>query len=323
MGRIFAGIGAALLIAGCGGETVSDNVDAAATSQPTVFVNYADDFVAFWDSTTELSTEQRVDVFNSSVAELFPEFYGIDRYEGSITQDELDARIAAQIERFGSIREKFIEKSDRFSADLEHNLATFKETFPDYELPVEVVLLHSMGQFNGATRTLAGKDYLLFGPDIMALVHSWDDDAAFFHHELFHTLHDQAFAECDEMWCALWTEGLAVHVSSALNPDAGEPALLLDFPPGLAEDTRAQLRPALEHLQSVLTSTDEDVYSALYNTRSDDTGLPPRRGYVLGYLVAQEIAQSHSLTELAILSNEDVEPLIPAAIERLLAREAE
>lgn len=322
MGRVLVIIGCAVLIAACGQETKTQNSDDLAPpgSESAVFVNYADDFVEFWDATTDLPIKQRVEVFKNDVASKFPGFYGIERYEGRLTQGGLDKRIAAQIEGFAEIREGFIAKVDRFNAELDQNLATFKSAFPEFEIPVDVVLLHSFGQFDGATRTLAEKKYLLFGADLMTRVHSWEDESAFFHHELFHTLHDQSFTECDEIWCALWAEGLATYAASALNPDAGEPELLLDFPPGLAVDTREQLGPSFQHLKTVLNSTDEKIYSGLFNTRLDDTGLPPRRGYYLGFLIAQEIAATRELSVLAAMGNEEAEPLIKDAIDALLAK---
>jgi hypothetical protein len=45
--------------------------------------------------------------------------------------------------------------------------------------------------------------------------------------------------------------------------------------------------------------------------------LPPRYGYYVGYLVAQEAGKKRSLKELAQLRNEEVRPLVEASLRSL------
>jgi hypothetical protein len=40
----------------------------------------------------------------------------------------------------------------------------------------------------------------------------------------------QFFPECDQVWCNLWTEGLAVYAAQQLNRDASDSQLLLMQP---------------------------------------------------------------------------------------------
>lgn len=333
MGRI-TWVAAAVLAAACGevsepAPTQKEEISASPAeadetgvlAAETSVLNLADDFVTFWDGTVDLSTEERVAIFKRDVASQFPAFYSIERHGDLFTQEEYDARIAKQIESFGDYRGRYIEKVEQFDADLERNNASFREAFPDFQFVTPISLLHSLGEFNGATRELDGVEHLLFGADLLARIHYWSDDSAFFHHELFHTYQGQYFSDCDEIWCALWTEGLAVYVSAQLNPEAGDPELLLEIPDDMGETTRVRLGEALAHLETVLTSTDEDVYSALFNFKQDETGLPRRRGYLLGYVVAEEVGRGRSLEELAKLSNEEARPLIFDAVGALRARE--
>src|SRR5699024_5527514 len=89
------------------------------------------------------------------------------------------------------------------------------------------------------------------------------------------------------VWCLLWGEGLAVHVAHVLNPDASDAELLLDIPVGMAAATRDALPDALMHLKAVLDSEDNAVKAPLFWSGDDDTGLPARYGYYLGYRIAQ------------------------------------
>ncbi len=290
-----------------------------ATAGPSV-TNIADAFIAFYDATEGQATEDRVAAFKRDVASAFPDFYDVDHFGGGTTRAALDERIANAIAQFPRIRDAYMAKVEQFDRELDRNLQSFLRTFPDFEFDAPVVFLHSLGELDGGTRAFDGETYLMFGADVMAWVHDWDDESAFFHHELFHVHHSAFFDECDAMWCALWAEGLAVHVASTLNPDAGDSELLLQSPNGMAEATNAHLAESLAHLETALFRTGEDDYSALFNAADDGTGLPPRRGYYLGFLVAQEVGADRDLAALARLSNDDVLPLVEKAVADLLAR---
>jgi hypothetical protein len=311
----------ACLITACADERTETSVDNEAPaniSSSSQVMNLADDFHAFWLETAELPVDERVAIFKKDIVNQFPAFYDIARFDGQLTEESQDKRIANAITRHAKIAEKFLAKTKQFDADLASNIESFTQAFPDFELKVPVTLLHSLGEFDGGTRELNGQLHLLFGADGMVRFHSWDNESAFFHHELFHIHHDVHFKECDIAWCAVWTEGLATYVAKQLNPDAGLPELLLDFPSGMATKTQEQLRESLEHLQTVLDSDDKDVYKSLFNTDEDETGLPARRGYYLGYLIAQELGKSHDMATLAAMKNEQIQPLIPELVKQLL-----
>lgn len=285
-------------------------------------LNLADDFIAFYDETKGQQTEERVAAFKRDVASQFPAFYGAERYEGRVTQEELDADVVTAIENFEALRPAYVAKMNAFDAELGRNLDTFREAFPDFRLGVDVVLLHSLGEMDGGTREFDGKVTLIFGADVMAKVHDWTDEAPFFHHELFHVHHIKAFPECEEVWCALWTEGLAVYVASKLNPGAGPGPLLLEFPEPIIPATQAQFGAALADLRARLSSTDGKDLGRLFSTSEDPSGLPVRRGYYLGFLVAEELGRTRDLPSLAKLSHEEARPLIDAALDTLIARAA-
>ena len=52
--------------------------------------------------------------------------------------------------------------------------------------------------------------------------------------------------------------------------------------------------------------------------KTDSNGLPGRRGYLLGYWVAQEISKDHSLIELSKMPAEQAKPLVFAAVDKLV-----
>lgn len=300
-------------------------VAAAAPSEPRAgtleVVDIADEYVAFWDATRSLPTPERVARFKRDVAPKFPEFYGIERFGGRITQERQDARIATAIESFEPMRDAYRAKAASFAQDVAAAMPAFVAAFPGFKPDVTVYVLHSLGEMDGGTRTLGGRTYLIFGVDGMVRYHSGGREAAFFHHELFHVHHATHFGDCEAVWCGLWQEGLAVHVANELNPGSTPAELMLDIPPGLVPDTERQLVASLEQLRTVLDSTDRRMLSGLFSGgEGDGTGLPARRGYYLGLLVAREAANGRDLQGLARLSVAQAKPLVAEAVETLLAR---
>ncbi len=325
-------IGCALgmALACCSGASLSATafetkpVAAPATNKLAMPVkNLASAFITFWDATQGQPTEARVAAFKRDIAPQFAEFYGIARDNGRITEQQQDAKIARAIEQFGPQRTAFVDKVAAFELLLDRNVRSFRQVFPDFHGDVPLYLLHSLGEMDGGTRTLSGKNHLIFGVDGMVRYHKpGSDESAFFHHELFHVYHTTQKTDCEEMWCSLWREGLAVHVAKTLNPNASEDELLLAIPAGLVTNTQTKRRESLADLKSVLDSTDHEVYAGLFSTqgKANASGLPTRRGYVLGYWVAQELGKRYNLRELAKMPPDQVKPLVFAAVDALLAQ---
>jgi hypothetical protein len=121
---------------------------------------------------------------------------------------------------------------------------------------------------------------------------------------------------CEKVICALWQECLAVYVASALHPTAGFPELLLNIPPDLVSGTDARRREAFAQLEGVLNSTNDKVPGGLFMFEGDGSGLPRRRGYYLGLVVARELGKKRTLGELAHVPMSEAEPLIRAEVAR-------
>lgn len=309
---------AAVMVAGA--ALAQDPAVAPHVSHATGVTDLSMDFVRFWDATTALKPDDRLAAFKRDVAAKYPVFYGVERYKGEISQSERDQQIQDAIAQFGTIRESYIKKSHQFGDSLNVNLASFQRAFPDFDpSATQIYVLHSLGEMDGGTRDFIGGRVLIFGIDGMVKYHrSSSNESAFFHHELFHVLHEPVMGDCDAIWCALWVEGLAVQVSKILNPSANDDELLLTIPANLVVDTTARKREALLQLQSVLESTDKDLHRTFFSMKTDSNGLPGRRGYLLGYWVAQEICKDHSLVELSKMPAERVKPLVFAAVDKLI-----
>lgn len=305
----------ALILASC--SHVPEQASIAASVR---YEDFADDWMQFHDATQGLPMEQRTAAFDRDLATKFPAFYR-DRYATAEDKALLDARLIGSIQAFDAQRDAFAAKHKAFASTLSRNITLFSEAFPDFETVMPIAVVHSLGEMDGGTRTLGDQQWLVFGIDVMVRHHAPESDGrAFFAHELFHVYHGDRLGSCDAVWCSLWSEGLAVHVAATLNPTATEQDLLLSTPPEMAPGVRAALAAVAKDFLLVFDSEDMDDYRPRFNFQKDKSGLPPRRGYYLGYLVAQKIGQGRSLHDLANMDAATARPLVRAALAEM-ARE--
>jgi hypothetical protein len=284
--------------------------------------NSAMGFVEFWDANKDKPAAEQVAEFKARVAPVFPGFYSAERLKDQFTPAQYDGLIADSIKEFPTLRAQYVKKAQQFESDLPKYIETFKVVFPDFQPPADIYVLHSLGEMDGGTRPVDGKIKFIFGVDAMAKFHGPGSESAFFHHELFHFYHGPLLGQCGDgpVWAALWNEGLAVYVSKALNPDASEEELLLEVPNKMAERTRAVLPQALAQLEGVLDKTDFPSYAGVFLRRGNAGDLPPRRGYYLGYLVAQEAAKTHDVRVLAKLNCSQVKEIVYSGMRALRAK---
>ena len=161
----------------------------------------------------------------------------------------------------------------------------------------------------------------MFGVDLMAKYHIWKNDTPFFHHELFHVYHEKLFHCKDELWCSIWTEGLATYVSYKLTPSASDDELMLNIPSNLVKKIRSRQLDSFVDLKKKFYSKKPEIYSSFFNFAKDETKLPYRRGYYLGFILAKEIGKNYSLEQLAKMDKQTVESLLLKELDLLIKAE--
>ncbi|RJF36890.1 DUF5700 domain-containing putative Zn-dependent protease [Pseudoalteromonas gelatinilytica] len=281
-----------------------------ANNQPADFevINLADDFYTLYQSSKTLTAENRAEQFSQHFTSQFAPFYS-------------DKSFVKAIEGFNEIEDVYLSKNRRLSKDLNSSMESFIATFPEFKSETSIYILHSLGRFNGATRELNGKSYLMFGVDLMAKYHTWKNDTPFFHHELFHVYHEKLFHCKDELWCSIWTEGLATYVSYKLTPSATDDELMLNIPSNLVKKIRSRQLDSLVDLKKKFYSKKTETYSSFFNFAKDETKLPSRRGYYLGYILAKQIGKNYSLEQLAKMDKKTVESLLLKELDSLIEAE--
>ena len=88
---------------------------------------------------------------------------------------------------------------------------------------------------------LVNNDLLIvFGVDMIAKIHNWENNIPFIQHELFHVYHIKIYKPSnttpyneEALYNTMWLEGLATYISKLFNPGSSYAELLLDIPKNL------------------------------------------------------------------------------------------
>ncbi len=213
--------------------------------------------------------------------------------------------------------------SDRFPALWRDAAARFAQALPDFAPAAPIQAMVSFLNFDGRVRLWRDAPTLFIGMDgVIAFNGPGADPAILLAHECFHLYHHQVNPTLvlpggDPLWLGIWKEGLAVHASAVLHPEATRQAVLLgeraladagpDLPrrlaaelPGLLDETDGRAR--FRHLG--------------YGYRGD---IPPRSGYLLGWLIVQRVAAGRGLAALARLPAAEAQTLLRRELVALAA----
>ncbi|MBY0471561.1 hypothetical protein K2X30_10380 [bacterium] len=302
----------AILVLGCAS---AQKAPPEAPLKNTEIHNFALDFIRYWEKVEKLPVEEQVRLLKADFFPKFPEFYAdkIERWKKAGKNP--DEEMAKQLSEFPAAKKDFVKKTKAIQASLKKGIEFFSKKFPDFNRGFRIYVTHSFGDMDGGTRQIDGKTYFIFGVDLMVKNHKgYTSEVPFFHHELFHMYHRQFLPEERVIWNSLWAEGLATYAAKKLNPNATMKDLILDLPEGMIPKIKKDLAFHWSDLASKLTSRDADDHKSYFRLSSENKKVVVRAGYYLGYLLAQEIGKTMSLSEMAQLDEAHLVPLLQKII---------
>lgn len=285
-------------------------------------------FEQFLQSQGDAPPEAQGKAFARQFAARFPAFYGAPTFGGP-------EKIAAKAARFLDPKarrtfagfppfsmEKMLERGRTIDAAFASAQASFLAEFPDFRCDTFVALGPSLFHFDG--HVYEGKDgraRLLFGTDLISMIHTGRTLPAFFHHELFHIYQSEALGDTEPsenaspIWWSLWKEGLATYVSHRMNPGLSLQETLW-FPADLADAGERHRMAIAARLLADFTEG-EDKAALYFQSGTAPEGLPPRSGYYMGYLLAKEVGDGRPLAELARMQPEEVRRAAESFLRRM------
>jgi len=289
---------------------------AAAPQSSTGYRSLTHQFALFAERNATASDAEKLRRFKAEIAPLFPGFY---QPRNGMTVERHDALILRALGGFAAQRAGYGRIEREFPAAYAAGIRHFRTTFPGFKPRLPVYFLHSLGEMDGGTRTIGGKDYMIFGVDVIARIHGDGTIGPFLDHELFHVEHGGYFDECEKIWCSLWVEGLATYAAGQMNPGADDHALMLDQPQPIRPAVDADWRGALCLTIARLDSSDQGDSAAFFSGGDRKQAYPARFGYYVGYRLAQKAAVGRELPTLAHMSNAQARPIVDAALAEMVA----
>jgi hypothetical protein len=281
------------------------------------FVDYTDDFDRVWQDTSTLPDEKKAAAFMSAFAKILPGFYDTRRVKDFMTSERYRRLIEKALKEYPGKRAGIQRVSRDFRSLVAPAQEQFEAQFGLLNGYPSVLLVHSLGEFDGGTRELADGQHLMFGADVIDRIYQTTPIKPFVQHELFHLLHGRTFSDCEGVYCSLWREGLATYVAATLNPGASDAALLLTIPAPIRPGVEANKNKAVCAVRQRLASEKPEDYASLFYGNKQLPGLPARMGYYIGFLVAQDLGRSRELKQLAALKPTEVKPLIEASLRQM------
>lgn len=211
----------------------------AGAARPVHYVDLASRFEQVAVKTTDLPESARIAAIREQINSVLPGVYP----RGPHT----DRLIAHALADFPEREAGYNRVVADFPTALDTAVAHFRRVFPQFTSPLPIYLYDSLGQRDGGSDYLApgNRHVMLFGADMIAKYHSDNSLEPFLEHELFHLEHARFFSDCDQFWCPLWQEGLAVEAAATMTPNATDHQLLLDIPMPIRGRTDARWREAL------------------------------------------------------------------------------
>lgn len=228
--------------------------------------------------------------------------------------------LASWLTHFDPVVEDVRRLSQRLPTLWCARLARFRELVPDAAAEVPALALVSFLWFDGRVRPWRERVTLFLGLDMIVLLHGVET-GLLLDHERFHLYHHEVnpsliLAGGDPLWLGIWKEGLAVHATSVLNPDAPRQSVFLSDA-ALAAAGPELFRRLASELPARLHETG-GIARARYLDYGYRGDIPARSGYALGHAIVERAASGRSLAILARVPAPEAEAIIRRGVAALV-----
>jgi hypothetical protein len=250
----------------------------------------------------------------ATLIEPYPDLYN-ENYVSLPSGAKWDATIVREQTYAETHRQRIIAADRYLSRNAQPTMVQFARTFPDFKCDFTFYIAPSFGQMDGSAAFVNGQHRIIFAPDVIPRYHDLSDLKVLIDHETFHIYHHQATNEfgasaeaVPTVLEALWSEGLATYVSWRMNPTISLDTALLQ--PGIPEAAKPRLADIAKDLLAHLDEKSQPTYLHYFVANKQPAGYPPRAGYYLGTLIAQDLSARYTLMQLAHLAGPDLHALL-------------
>lgn len=258
---------------------------------------------AFWKS---LEADDAAVRIRAAVIDPHPELYNPD-YVALPSGRDWDKTVSRERAFVEAHRREVTGAETYLLENVPRLMRQFQARFPDFRCDFPFYVAPTFGRMDGSAAFIGGKHRIVFAPDVIPRFHSLDELKVLIDHETFHIYHHQAtgtFGASSQavptIFDALWSEGLATFVSWRMNPDVDLNTALLQ--PGIPDAAKARLPAIARDLAAHLDEKDPATFDRYFVAGKQPSGFPPRAGYYVGVLLAQQFATHLTLRQMAHLT---------------------
>jgi hypothetical protein len=273
---------------------------------------------AFWQA---LAANDPAAEMRTAVIDPHPDLYN-DNYVRLPTAAKWEGKLTRERAYDEAHRLEITAAEQYLAANVPRYMREFRRTFPDYRCDFTFYIAPSFGNMDGSAATVNSQHRIIFAPDVIPRYHKLDELKVLIDHETFHIYHHQVtgvFGATEEAMptieAALWSEGLATYVSWRMNPGVNLDTALLQ--PGIPEGARPHLSAIAAELVEHLEEKNELTYARYFEGAEPPEGYPPRAGYYVGLLIAQDLSKRYTLRQLAQLKGHVLHEAIMAKLQQL------
>ena len=273
---------------------------------------------AFWQA---LAGNDPAAQIRAAVIDPHPDLYN-DNYVQLPTAAKWESRVAREKTYDEAHRPEIMAAERYLAANVPGYMREFRRTFPDYRCDFKFYIAPSFGNMDGSAATVNGQHRIIFAPDVIPRYHQLNELKVLIDHETFHIYHHQVtgtFGALEDaiptIEVALWSEGLATFVSWRMNPGASLDTVLLQ--PGIPQGAHPHLSAIAAELRQHLDEKSESTFARYFEAGNQPDGYPPRAGYYVGVLIAQDMSKRYTLRQLARLKGPRLHAAIVAELQRL------
>jgi hypothetical protein len=274
----------------------------------------------YWQSIDKSDAAARL---HAAVIEPYPDLYN-ENYVDLPTGDKWQATIAEEQAYARSHRQEIVAADRYLSANAQLFMKQFARTFTDFKCDFTFYIAPSFGRMDGSAAFVNGEHRIIFAPDVIPRYHKLSELKVLIDHETFHIYHHQAtgrFGASPEavptILEALWGEGLATFVSWRMNPAVSLDVALLQ--PGIPEGSKPHLADIAKDLLAHLDTKDRPTYFHYFAAGKQPEGYPPRAGYYVGMLIAEDLSSRYSLMQLAHLNGPELRASLVSELQMFAA----
>jgi len=302
-------------VAGCGAVTGPAAAETERAPQYRI-VNIVNDFVSYYDECRNLGATERKARWDSLLEKKYPDFFqdAIYRKKEGADRDKFKDWCIETFWKEVAPKMPVIRKLNLTAiAEIKATLDAFQKQFPDFKPSTDFYVAISFS-FRGKVVDVKGKDVFAIGlenfepgqPQLRLTIA----------HELFHLYHFQFFESSGGLYRTLWAEGLASYASAVVVPGYRF-SQYLGFPAEKMNRCEELLPTMAKELLKELGNNDQRIKRIYFGAEPNDTPIPPEAGYYVGFMIAESLANTNSLAELARMKPDSVLPILRRELSRL------